>query len=258
MKRLDCSDVESTYASVTGILDVDRQILDEVFDRYHSAHHNDTLVDKLQLKKMLADVRGSITHLPEFRTIFFHATRGVDPKQFRQEGLLPLNRVLDRIWSVLFGLLGSECSVKAWQDFRLRVETTHPGHYAALYRMKTKKPYHWGPYGFLIRDVPLKPRQCGVRDYLGDPPELVQDICLSFREDYSIDLEKRYRAASRPCLVKFRSSCDPDAVWVALNYLYLSSRGLDLTFDLQYPFDGKGQPVPPDWIEDVEVVSERP
>ena len=257
MKRLDCSDVKSTFASVTGILDVDRQTLDDVFDRYHSAHRDDTLVDQRQLKKTLAEVRGCITQLPEFWTIFFHATRSVNPEQFRQEGLLPLNRMVDRIWFVLFRLLGSEWSVKAWQDFRLRVETTHPGHYAELYRMKTGDSYQWGPYGFLIRDVPLTPKQCGVRDYLSDPPELVQDICLSFREDYSIDLEERYRAASRPCLVKFRSLGDPDSVWVALNYLYLISRGLDLTVDLGYCFDGKGLPIPGDWIEGVEMLLER-
>lgn len=177
MKRLDCSDVESTYASVTGILDVDRQTLDDVFDCYHSTHPNDTLVDERQLKKKLANVRGCITHLPEFWTIFFHATRSVNPEQFRREGLLPLNQMLDRIWFGLFGLLGSEWSVEAWQDFRLRVETTHPGHYAELYRMKTGDSYHLGPYGFLIRDVPLTPKQCGVRDYLSDPPELVQSSC---------------------------------------------------------------------------------
>lgn len=255
---MDCSDVESTYASVTGILDVDRQTLDDVFDRYHSAHRDDTLVDEQQLKKTLADVRGCITHLPEFWTIFFHATRSVNPKQFWEEGLWPLNRMLDRIWFVVFGLLRSEWSVEAWQRFRRRVETTHPGHYAELYRMKTGDSYHRGPYGFLIRDVPLTPRQCGVRDHLSNPPELVQDICLSFKEDYSIDLEERYRAASRPCLVKFRSPCDPDAVWVALNYLYLFSRGLDLTSDLGYSFNGKGRTVPADWIDGVEVLSERP
>lgn len=257
MKCLDCSNVESTYSSVTDILDMDRRTLDDVFNRYYSTHRDDTLVDQQQLKETLVKVQGCATHLPEFWTIFFHATRSVNPEQMRQEGLLPSNLMVDRIWFMLFGLLGTGWSLEAWQDFRLRVETSHPGHYANLYRLKTGDSYHWGPYGFLIRDVPLKPKQCCVRDYLGDPPELVQDICLSFREDYSIDLEKRYRAESRPCLVKFRSACDPHAMWVALNYLYLVSRGLDLTSDLGHCFDGKGRRIPADWIEEVEVFSEK-
>jgi len=65
----------------------------------------------------------------------------------------------------------------------------------------------------------------GNHDYLR-VPEIVEDICLSFQQQYGIDLFHRYLSNTKSCIVKFYSENVKECyLYSALYYLYCIYRG---------------------------------
>jgi hypothetical protein len=137
-------------------------------------------------------------------------------------------------------------TAQEWQAFRAYVEHDHPSHYAELYRTKVANPTQGGPFGFLIRDVPIYKATTGKgewHDYLR-LPEIVEDVCMAFRESFDQDLTADYLAASRPCIVKFRATGGELDAAAALLYLCHSIQDVDLAFDLGVTYDAGGARIP--------------
>jgi hypothetical protein len=144
---------------------------------------------------------------------WFHATR-VPPDTTFQDGILPLLMVRERIWTFL-GWLASEWVTAAdWARFRNNMG----GSGAWAYQLKTNRMD--GPCGFLCRDAIFKPKEFSQRDYL-NIPEIIEHICSSFEEMFRHSLRHRFVAATKPCIVKFRSSKPrPAALGKALMYIH--------------------------------------
>jgi len=53
------------------------------------------------------------------------------------------------------------------------------------YNLKTSSSIHWGPYAMLVKEIGFN--DVGNHDYLR-VPEIVEDICLSFQQQYGIEV----------------------------------------------------------------------
>ncbi len=217
--RLDCASVESTERSLSAMFHVEPAVLhqrcrDFDFPRHYDHTDNSRGLTSLILQRDIPD--------DGYIACFFHGTRSVDPIAQFADGLRPLGEIVDRVWSDLEQIASRYCDERAWERFRRSVEQDHPAHNACLYRMKVNDRLHWGPMGFLIREVALKPKATGCRDYTNRPAEIVEDICICFKESHGIDLEYEYSQATRPCLIKFQGRADSHYVDVAVEYLCLS------------------------------------
>jgi hypothetical protein len=144
---------------------------------------------------------------------------------------------------MLFDLVKDECSLVTWAKFRAWIEEGGGGHEGWLYRTKSVDEGHHGPYGVLVRETFFDPKSVGQYDYLGCP-EIIQDISWCFQEYRQIDLEARFRAASKPVIVSFRSrSCREGLVRAALWYVFTMVRDGELTSNANECYEGNGQPV---------------
>jgi hypothetical protein len=185
---------------------------------------------------------------------YFHGTRTLDPGAFRRRGILPLSDMLDEVWDILHSLVAVEINQRDWMAFRMSIEQGAGGDSGWAYRVKTGDPRNHGPCGTLVREMVLAPPSF-VHDYL-DCPEIIQDIARSYEAAFGTDLERRFRAVSTPCIVKFRSKdvCS-GTVESALWYAYAKLRGEKIGFEANAGTPGNGRRVPPGDVLDVVAAS---
>lgn len=149
--------------------------------------------------------------------------------------------IIKQIWQQLYIIAKKHINQNYWNSFKSEFENNNSGrHSKYLYNMKVNDRIHWGPYGFLIRDTILEPKEMGNWDYLGSP-EIIYDICDSFKEYTQIDLLDLYLEASSPAIIKFRDSTFyPKYLGFALYYLYLNYLGDSVNTSCNYCFNGNG------------------
>jgi hypothetical protein len=120
------------------------------------------------------------------------------------------------------------------------------------YPNKVSDPIHYGPHAVLVREVLFRSRQIGNHDYLRSP-EIVDDICAGLGPPHGPQLYAAFVAATRPCIVKFRSREHHSGVLrAALMYVHRVSRKEDLFLYCNTCYDGPAQPIPPADIINVE------
>jgi hypothetical protein len=108
-----------------------------------------------------------------------------------------------------------------------------------------------------VREFFFRPEETAGHDYLGCP-EIVQDIARCYESATGINLEKRFCAATLPCIVKFRSRpVLAGAVESAFWYPFTMLREGELTNNARWGLDLEGQPVPPKDVVEVEVVPDK-
>jgi hypothetical protein len=112
------------------------------------------------------------------------------------------------------------------------------------YPTKVAKLNHHGPFAFLVRPIIDSPREAGHHNYLEDP-EIVQDICMSYETRFRRrHLRERFRAATRPCVVKFRSEkARDDVLEAALMYLHSALTDQPLSGETNTNYSGMGEAV---------------
>lgn len=253
---LDCHDVDSTLASLTAAARIDRSELEQALLTYDEGSFDSSEDPEACMpREVLEQCGSSLADTDErFRGAFyFHGTRAIDPSTFSTRGILPLNGMVEELWLML-RQFAAELSDRRWAEFRESVETDAGEHDGDLYRLKIGHPMHYGPHGELVREVFLDPRVTQSHDYLGCP-EIIQDIARCCYSAHGIDLERRFCDASVACLVKFRGDLwRPGAVKAALWYAYLKLRREELGRSVCGGHAGRGQPVLPADVVNVEVI----
>lgn len=251
---LDCESTDSIYSSLEAISGAERGAIESFLKnidlesvcksssppRYPS---NDFLLN--------AFARTFRSDLSYDATCWFHLTRTLETARF-EDGILPLNQRLASIWDFLYGLLDGAISKQQWNKFK-RDFLRSPLWPAQLYRMKTEKPIHWGPFAILIRDIAFKPKEVNNYDYLSSGPEIIEDICFIFEKLHQIDLLSIFQKKTKPCIVKFVDH-HPEGKYVraALWHLHAISRGEKCSSYCNDCFHGRGVPVPKDRILKIE------
>lgn len=177
----------------------------------------------------------------------FHGTRTIKGNTF-SDGLLTLGQSKKPVMEMMVSLAPSPKignRLQAW-NFHDSVPDT-------LFQERTQNTIHWGPYGHLIREVHFFAQELGQHDYVR-LPELVEDVCNAYQEEYSQDLTAHYLQVLQPCIVWFLAEIvdEQRALEAALGYAYTSVRGESPDFMSVYGIDFEGISVPRDRIICVE------
>lgn len=258
-KCLDCTNLDTALQSVAAIVGTNAATLARAVLDYDGSRFDDT--SQSPLERMPRDVASGLgvklEDLAPEGALYFHATRVLDARTIRQEGILPLDRMLESIWEMLFDLVRDLCTLTEWQSFRHDLEAGGGNHAGHLYRIKTRNSApSFGPFAFLVRSTLFNNDHCSNHDYLACP-ETVQDIGQAFLDRTGVDLEQRFRDASRPAIVTFRSrKVWTGAMRAALWYLYDEMHEGRVGGNANWGFDGEGDPIRAGDILGVEVLDE--
>ena len=250
--HLDCTSLETTLRSLGHLVSRDPEWLRRALkafdaDAFVQAHPRSPLDPTERVFSQV--IGGDPRAITPASITWLHTTR-VSPHATFAEGILPLDRALTRVWSVLRAVAGDWVTDAAWSAFQHRPD----GRGAFQYRLKSSDRLHWGPYALLVREAALRPQEIGNHDYLGTP-EIVEDICQCFEDQFGRDLLGAYQAVTRPCLVHFVSDAPrPDTVPVALAYACAALRKEPLTHWGNTCYDGEGRAVPADQIVRIEFL----
>jgi len=180
-------------------------------------------------------------------TFWHHATRTLPAERF-VDGILPLPLVVEKLWKLLGELALPWSSTEQWRTFRQSMS----GQGAQQYWGKFTFQPGGGPYAFLVRPVIHLGERLGNHDYLGIP-EIVEDICIAYEEMCGHDLAEPFKQATRPCIVRFRSSQPwPGALQAALVFLQsVIADGRPSRYG-NTCFDGRGTAIPSSDIVGIE------
>lgn len=253
---LDCHGVDTMLDSVAAAIGRSPEDLADALrrDEGRSEHDEFGAITERALSRFGVDAADVAFE----QTCWFHGTRTLDPGRYERVGLLPLPMVVDWIWTQLGDLVRDNVSSEDWAAFRRSIENGGGGHWAQLYRGRMSHSVDHGPLGELVRDVLLKPRLTRSVDYLG-MPETIEDIAIEAHSAFGVDLGSLYKAAAVPCIVKFRTrTYDVGALHTALAYGHVVLTGAsEWSRDVCRGHSMMGQPVAPDDIVAVEVISDR-
>jgi hypothetical protein len=225
MKILDCETIDSTYESLTNILNISKDEINNFFKEFKFENKNsaDTEIFESFQKKYSINISYNGTY-------FFHASRCDDIKRY-EKGILPLNEIIDEVWSFLYSLIKEIFDQQEWKKFRDELENGLKCSGGFTYRLRVKDSFHWGPDAFLIKEVIFKLKELGQHNYL-KIPEIVEDICRCFEEKYKIDLLQAYIKKTDPCIIKFKTSNnDQKYIATAILYLYEKFNNMDISSD---------------------------
>jgi hypothetical protein len=245
MTLLDCTSPESTIASLAALLNrsestLRRQLeagqLDEYYGpgKFPGRDNRDIVVEDF------LGISGGVRSADEI--YWFHATR-VLPETTFCEGILPLAQIEPRLQATLDRLsTGLQ-------------RTRGDGNSALHYHNKLTNPtIGGGPCAFLIREAAVRP--AGTHCAFAECPEIVGDIArMRFDEASATELLRRFRAATKPCVVTFRTrEPRPDATASAALYAYLCIHNPPSAVAVGAGFSAKGHAVPPEDVVGYEFL----
>lgn len=257
---LDCESNESALKSLAELYDVHVDTIKSVLGRIqadnaiaqysgHDAPFEQVVFSVFN--RLIGKNAGVISQVA-----WFHITRADRYRNsFSSDGIMPLRDNLPAIWDYLYSLVRDEISPADWIAFKGSMESSS-SHWANLYRMKVGDKLHWGPFGFLVREISLVPEEVGNYDYF-KMPEIVRDICAVFSETRPINLRARYQRATTPCIVKFcQNGGTPDLIVRTIYYTFCKIFEMGLSIDASTCFDGGGKRISPEQVLACEYLSE--
>lgn len=256
MNILDCENENKAYSSIQNITGLNKEEVNDIFkeldfDRFYSNHPE--VSEPNEVFPHLLEKDFNINYKVDY-VVWFHATRTHEIELFNR-GILHLSKVMEEIWQFLYGLIKNEVKHDQWNQFKKQFETNKLSHHNAyLYNLKMKNPSHWGPHGFLIKELIFKPDELGNWDYLG-APEIVYDICKAFDDHYKLNLLEKYFHSSKSVIIKFRDRFFmPAYIGYAFLYLYGKYMNEEIGRSCNCCFAAKGIEIKSNDILKVEVI----
>lgn len=249
---LDCETPETTLTSICRAYRCDANVIISALEKIDlEAIYESAPWPAVPPEEFLFDFVVNELGEPELpdEIYWFHFTRTTSGCSFK-EGILPLGAVLPKVWDTLIDI-ASSASAKG--NLRHLRENGVPDF---QYGLKAPDSVHWGPYGYLVREVADHARNLSQHDYLA-MPEIVEDICNGYEKRFGASLIEHFRRELKPCAVKFvmpAGSRGFDTLRVALSYLYSSVKQEELGQSCITCFDGEGIAVPVERILSVTFV----
>ena len=180
---------------------------------------------------------------------WFHCTRTTISNNF-SDGVKPLNNILNTIWFMLLNHAPDELTKNRLNSMKQN------GVHNFQYSLKTEDEIHWGPYAILVKEVAFNTQRLAQHDYLG-MPEIIEDICNSFKNKFNINIYSFYSSILTPKIVKFTSKyrVDSGCIETALCYAHSSVWKTPIGGSSVNCFDSDGQTISPEQIISVETIS---
>ncbi|WKE04533.1 hypothetical protein [Enterobacter asburiae] len=186
---------------------------------------------------------------PFRRALWFHGTRTFVDNTF-PAGLLALNHSESLAMKMLLNHAPNDIVRKHLQEWVV------PGGVPdEMFQLRTGDKTHWGPYGHLVRELHFHARKNGLHDYLR-LPELVEDVCNAYQEQYGHDLTPHYLRVLHPCIIWFQADIiyEKGALETALAYAYTSVRDLPPDTNATLGIDCEGKSVSRSAIARIEFL----
>ena len=250
MKILDCENFNTTLKSVSNILNMEEnQLLNMLKCNYDIEYesYNKGMFDEFLFEKIVGDS----SDISIDKVCWFHLTRTTNVDSFYENGILPLDQVVEYIHQVLFELVQDDISKTEWEELLCKKS----GHFAYLYAKKLSGKIHHGCYAMLVRDVAFCSKEIDNHDYLR-VPEIVEDIISSIPL-HNIDLLSLYLKKAKPVIVKFISNVDRKIEYLlpsALCYMYCIIRNDALWDGCNTCFNAMGRTILPKDILMIETI----
>jgi hypothetical protein len=217
---LDFENSETVRASVLRILEMTEKELDDFLRSFKLEDDFDGYPDE-QFFNFL-NSNNLIKNQVE-RISWFHLTRVWDGEKDFQDGIVPLEYALDKIWSNIRAIWNSV----AEEDF-LSFKNKYIFN-SEMYSLKVSHTNH-GPCAYLMKDVAFLIKDKGNKNYLGEhdylnEPEIIRDIFDEIIKRYNEDLRPKYLQITKPAIVKFYNNSNTnEKIGNAMWYLYEKSK----------------------------------
>lgn len=238
---LDCTSIETARETAAGIL---RSSIEDLRQRLRDLRVPDGEVEVDCIATGFLEPAGLHPN-DELEVHWFHASRVEDPECFRRDGILTKSSVVPKLKARLTELAEG-----------LGRKGRNPFGFSAAAKAMTSDRDE-GPNAFLIRTTAVvAPRP---HHAYWQVPELVQDMAGGMLGDNFQLLVDRFTACTQPCVVKFRAYGETRYLAYALWYLYLVERGrtdVEAGRIASTCFSGRGAPIPPGDIIDVELLDD--
>ena len=244
---LDCGSFERALETVAALLDASPAELRSTLAAYDS-EAPDTNGELMPLGERILVRCVGLSQPPTPGTIhWFHATRTWPAGAF-ENGILSRRKVEPELWERLGKLVETWSTREEWEAFR-RDMGRNP--WADQYRRRRRFQVDDGPYAYLVRDMIF--RMEDEPAHFLEAPETISDICLAYQTETGHPLLEKFKEATRPCVVRFRSDrANGSELRAALSYLYCEIRQIGHSHYSNTCFAGMGVPVPAADILDVE------
>jgi hypothetical protein len=236
-KTLDCTSTESAFESISTILEINSDKLRGILQDIRTIPKTEEPKAFIN-QKVFSKIPPPTYPIP---SIWFHATRVINPNSFIMEGIHPTSVMYPKIYSVLKQL---SQEIKSFGDY--------PNSSSASAKKSINDE---GPFAFLFRSVAVNAR--GINHAYYESPEIVEDIAGSLLGANYKELVSKYMAVSQPYVVTFRAGAEDYVLESAIWYAYLIVNGCD---DFEAAgiantcFDGKGVRIPPTDIINVQIL----
>ncbi len=214
------------------------QIFEDNFDVINETHYPTYLFDQI------VNEFGKPSKLTGIN--WFHLTRTIKGNNFNN-GLLPLNSVINSIWDMIISVVDDNGIEKDILDMKKN------GFDSFHYNSKVNGKDHWGPYAMLVKDTSKNAKLHANYDYL-KMPEIIKDICSAYNGKSKNHLLNILEKALVPTIVKFfsdrylKNSC----INTALCYVDSNICRNEIDRNSVAYYDGNGKPVSGDNILKVE------
>jgi hypothetical protein len=240
MRKLDCTSVDTSYESVTKLLDMDRTELEARFVKANEDEWQGFSYPEL-IRQFVFDNKEYTLPDPDV-VCWFHTTRIAKDTVF-EGGLKPTSEMRIQLVEMLADL-AEEMNLCSKQEFY-----GLPIGGADGFRVATKCSSNGnddGPHGFMVKE--------GMMSLYFEAPEFVREYCRSLDRKIGSPLEDEFKRRTIPAIVKFNSSFQTKGTLeTALMYLLEKTQGKKKDFSNR-GIGSRRHKVEDDDIESVEYL----
>lgn len=246
---IDCESYESALGSLSGVYRVSTADIKDYLSKFdlngeYEKYKAD--VGAGDLLQMKFDQRFGGPKQPVIGISWFHLTRTLAENTF-SEGILPLGLALPKVWDMLVSIPKDERKRRRLEQLKANGVPNHQ------YQLKVRDVLHHGPHAMLVRESAFNASAIGNCDYLA-LPEIIEDVCCGYQEQFKESIEEEIMTALRPCIVKFWDRPRFDVIDGVLHYCLCKARNEELHDHANTCFDRKGEVVPFESIQQVDYL----
>lgn len=254
MNVLDCGTMESTFSSITNLLDLSKNIIinEMLENNFEQEFFNSSLHYEYEgdFWLYILDYFFDMYHLKINnldRVYWFHLTRYINKNTFKN-GLYPLDQMLDKLFNDLYFLVSEKIDYTDW----MRKDIGAKGENAIPYctRLSDLSTYG-GPHAFLIKEIGVTACSHFLRT-----PEIIEDIGSGVENVYGIPFTEEFIKRSKPMVVKFFSAPDRDIkdyLKSVFKYIYEGIRNEEFDNETCF-YNAHNEVVPKNQIVNIEII----